>query len=55
MTFIEENLHAVQKRIAAASAACGREPEEITLVAVSKNFPAFPEIIIPNGINDPDF
>lgn len=35
---IAENISKVRDRIAAAAAACGRKPENITLVAVSKNF-----------------
>lgn len=37
---IAENLAAVQARIAAAAARAGRDPSEITLVAVSKTFDA---------------
>jgi pyridoxal phosphate enzyme (YggS family) len=37
---LEHNLHSVQKRIADAAARAGRSPEDITLVAVSKTFPA---------------
>ena len=37
---IEENLNTVREKIAAAARAAGRNPEEITLVAVTKNFPA---------------
>ncbi|QDY42962.1 YggS family pyridoxal phosphate-dependent enzyme [Candidatus Pantoea soli] len=40
MTSIEHNLQQVRERIAAAAARCGRAPEEITLVAVSKTKPA---------------
>lgn len=36
---IEENLDNVQQRIRKACTACGRDPEEITLVAVSKTKP----------------
>jgi pyridoxal phosphate enzyme (YggS family) len=38
--YIEENLKQVKDRIAAAAMQAGREPDEITLVAVSKTFPA---------------
>jgi pyridoxal phosphate enzyme (YggS family) len=37
---IADNIQFIRDRIAAAALACGRQPEEITLVAVSKNFPA---------------
>jgi len=40
MTSIEHNLQQVRKRIATAAARCGRAPEEITLLAVSKTKPA---------------
>lgn len=40
MTDLEYNLRAVQQRIADAAARAGRNPREITLVAVSKTFPA---------------
>ncbi|MBK0098608.1 YggS family pyridoxal phosphate-dependent enzyme [Erwinia sp. S63] len=40
MTSIEHNLQKVRERIAAAAARCGRAPEEITLLAVSKTKPA---------------
>lgn len=36
---LEQNLRAVQQRIARAAARAGRDPREITLVAVSKTFP----------------
>jgi PLP dependent protein len=37
---IASNLVAVRKRIAAACVAAGRSPEEITLIAVTKTYPA---------------
>lgn len=37
---IAEQFGAVRARIAAAAAACGRAPEEVRLLAVSKGFPA---------------
>ncbi len=40
MTTISANLQAVRERIAAAARKCGRQPEEITLLAVSKSWPA---------------
>ena len=40
MNDIASNLAAVRQRIAAAAAAAGRAPEEITLLAVSKTFSA---------------
>jgi PLP dependent protein len=40
MATIGVNLQAVRRRIAAAAAACGRNPADITLVAVSKTFGA---------------
>ncbi len=39
MNGIAENIAGVRRDIAAAAAACGRKPEEITLVAVSKTVP----------------
>jgi pyridoxal phosphate enzyme (YggS family) len=41
---IEENLRAVQERIEHAAARAGRDPKDITLVAVSKTFS--PELIL---------
>jgi len=35
-----ENIHRVQERIARACARAGRDPSDVTLVAVSKTFPA---------------
>ncbi len=40
MDTIEKRLQAVKSRIAAASAAAGRDPRDIVLVAVGKTFPA---------------
>jgi pyridoxal phosphate enzyme (YggS family) len=40
MDAIGSNLQAVRRRIASAAAACGRSPEDVTLVAVSKTFGA---------------
>ncbi len=40
MTTIEGNLRAVQARITAACQAAGRDPASVTLLAVSKTFPA---------------
>ena len=37
---IADNLAAVRERIAAAAAACGRDPAGVTLVAVGKTHPA---------------
>lgn len=37
---VKENLTAVKERIAAAAIACGRRPEDIRLVAVTKTYPA---------------
>jgi len=37
---VRERLVAVQARIAAACAAAGRRPDEVTLIAVTKTFPA---------------
>ena len=37
---ISDNLSEVQKRIANAAHEVGRDPESITLIAVTKNFPA---------------
>lgn len=36
---IESNIRSVQKRIGDAATACGRSPEEISLLAISKTFP----------------
>jgi len=50
---IRENAAAVRARIAAACARAGREPSEVTLVAVTKVFPAdFVEQAIAAGIGD---
>lgn len=38
-TPIERNILSVQNRIADAAAVCGRSPEEVTLLAISKTFP----------------
>jgi pyridoxal phosphate enzyme (YggS family) len=38
-TQVERNIRSVRNRIADAAAACGRSPEEITLLAISKTFP----------------
>lgn len=40
MTTIGSNLQAVRRRIAAACGACGRDPGEVALLAVSKTWPA---------------
>ena len=40
MSTLQDNLRAVQSRISAACADCGRDPSEVTLLAVSKTFPA---------------
>src|SRR5512141_1695666 len=40
MLTIKENLHQVQRRIANAAERVGRDPNGITLIAVSKTFPA---------------
>ena len=40
MASITENLQTLRARIAAAAERSGRDPESITLVAVSKRFPA---------------
>ncbi len=40
MTTIASNLQAVRGRIAAAAKACGRDPDDILLLAVSKTWPA---------------
>ena len=39
MTPLKQNLQAVQERLAAAAHRAGREPNEITLVAVTKTQP----------------
>ncbi len=38
-TQIEQNIRSVQSRIADAATACGRSPEDVTLLAISKTFP----------------
>ncbi len=38
MNEIEENLRSVRAQLVHAAAACGRNPEEVTLIAVSKTF-----------------
>ena len=40
MNTLQDNLRAVQSRISAACADCGRDPSEVTLLAVSKTFHA---------------
>lgn len=40
MSPLEENLRAVRKRIRKAAKAAGRDPDEVTLLAVSKTWPA---------------
>ncbi len=40
MTPIQHNLQQIRERISAAAARCGRDPAEITLLAVSKTKPA---------------
>lgn len=40
MTTIEARLYAVQARISSAARACGRRPDEVQLLAVSKTWPA---------------
>lgn len=40
MTDIADNVERVQERIAAAAGRCGRDSDTVTLVAVSKTFPA---------------
>lgn len=40
MSAVPSNLRSVRSAIADAAAACGRAPESVTLVAVSKNHPA---------------
>ena len=37
---LEQNLRAVEQRIASAAQRAGRKPEQITLIAVTKTFPA---------------
>lgn len=40
MTSIQHNLQQLRQRICAAATQCGRDPEEVTLLAVSKTKPA---------------
>lgn len=40
MTSIQHNLQQLRQRIRAAAAQCGRDPEDVTLLAVSKTKPA---------------
>lgn len=39
MNDIAQNIRRIQERIAAAAASCGRSPDEIALLAISKTFP----------------
>jgi hypothetical protein len=39
MEYIAQNIKAIREKIARAAAACGRSPDEISLLAVSKTFP----------------
>lgn len=40
MNHVAQNLAIIRDRIAATAASCGRSPEEITLLAISKTFPS---------------
>jgi len=51
---LRDNLLAVQNRIAAAAQAAGRDPAELTLVAVSKTWPAA-DIVTLRGFGVTDF
>lgn len=51
---LQENLHAVRSRIAAAAADSGRRPEDITLIAVTKTFPAS-DVTLLAGLGITDF
>ena len=48
------NLAAVRARIAAACAAAGRDPSELTLIAVTKTYPA-PDVLALAGLGLTDF
>jgi pyridoxal phosphate enzyme (YggS family) len=39
MNYIAHNIQSIRERMARAAASCGRSPEEIALLAVSKTFP----------------
>ncbi|GHV42041.1 YggS family pyridoxal phosphate enzyme [Clostridia bacterium] len=53
MEYIKENLREVRENIANAAKRAGRDPNEITLVAVSKTFPAeFVTAAAEQGVND---
>ena len=39
-TELAENLAAVRRRIEKACRACGRDPDEVTLIAITKTYPA---------------
>lgn len=39
-SYINDNLHELRRRVSEAAIGCGRSPGEITLVGVSKTFPA---------------
>jgi PLP dependent protein len=39
MDYIAQNIQSLRERIAGAAARCGRSPEDITLLAISKTFP----------------
>jgi pyridoxal phosphate enzyme (YggS family) len=47
-------LTAVRERISAACEAAGRKPEDVTLIAVTKTFPAS-DVRLLNGLGVPDF
>ena len=51
---LEANLDAVRHRIAEACRAAGRDPAEVTLVAVSKTFPAA-DVLLLHGLGVTDF
>jgi len=39
MDYIAENIQSIRERMASAALKCGRSPDEITLLAISKTFP----------------
>ena len=54
MNTLNDRLQAVKSRIAAACRACGRDPRDIVLVAVSKSFPAA-DVRLAHAVGQRDF
>jgi pyridoxal phosphate enzyme (YggS family) len=50
---VAQNLAAVRERIAAAALACGRDPSSVTLIAVTKTYPASDVAVLADlGVRD---